>query len=87
MYPIIALKKWKAKAVTQKSIALDILRHGVFPLLLLALPYILGSPLWLVWYFVKDLFLVLVISAALLILTGCYKLIYRLKSTGKNTVL
>ncbi|MDE6593684.1 MAG: beta-lactamase family protein [Oscillospiraceae bacterium] len=83
VYPIIALKKWKAKAVTKKSIAFDILRHGALPLLLLALPYILGSPLWLVWYFVKDLFLVLTISSALLILTGCCKLIYRLKSPVK----
>ncbi len=79
VYPIFALKKWKAKAATPKSIAFDILRHGAFPLLLLALPYILGSPLWLVWYFVKDLFLVLTVSSALLILTGCCKLIYRPK--------
>lgn len=32
-------------------------------------------------FFVKDLFLVMTVSAALLLLTGVYKLIYRLKKS------
>lgn len=55
--------------------ALDIMRHMVFPAVLLALPSILGSPLWLVRYFVNDLFLFLVVVLACVISfgTGIYK--------------
>lgn len=84
VYPIASLKKWKKTAMTKGRTAFDLLRHGALPLLLLALPYILGFPLWLVWYFVRDLFLVLTVSAGLLFFTGCYKLIYRLKISGKQ---
>lgn len=75
VYPVIAIKKWKSKPKTRGLLILDILRHGIFPAFLLVLPYILGAPLWLVWYFVKDLFLVLTLSSTILIGTGIYKII------------
>ena len=80
IYPILSIKKWKNKVGSNGMRVLDILRHGILPVFLLALPYILGSPLWLVWFFVKDLFIVLIGSSALLILTGVYKIIYRVKN-------
>ncbi|MDE7294907.1 MAG: beta-lactamase family protein [Oscillospiraceae bacterium] len=80
IYPILSIKKWKNKVGSNGMRVLDILRHGILPVFLLALPYILGSPLWLVWFFVKDLFIVLIGSSALLILTGIYKIIYRVKN-------
>ncbi|MCM1119293.1 MAG: hypothetical protein NC543_08035 [bacterium] len=54
-------------------LALDTVRHMVFPAVLLALPSILGSPLWLVRYFVKDLFLVLILACVVSFGTGIYK--------------
>lgn len=77
VYPVISLGRWKRKPVS-KGLILDILRHGVFPALLIALPYILGVPMWLVRFFVKDLFIVLTGSSALLFITGIYKIFYRL---------
>lgn len=71
----ISIKRWKNKPKTRGLLILDILRHGIFPAFLLALPYLLGSPLWLVWYFVKDLFLVLTLSSTILIGTGIYKIV------------
>lgn len=79
VYPAISIKKWKNKPKTKGSLMLDIMRHGIFPAILLAIPYILGSPLWLVWFFVKDLFLVLTLSSAILIGTGVYKILAKRK--------
>ena len=50
-----------------------IFTHVILPIILLLLPYLVGVPLWVVWYFVKDLFFVLVVSAFLLLSTGIYK--------------
>lgn len=76
VYPIATIRKWKKKKRTTKWIIFDIIRHGILPLLLLCLPYIAGVPLWVIWYFVKDLFLVLLVNSCLLLIMGLYKLFF-----------
>lgn len=71
--PLVCIRKWKNKPKTRGLLALDIMRHMAFPAVLLALPSILGSPLWLVRYFVNDLFLVLVLACVISFGTGIYK--------------
>lgn len=71
--PLVLIRRWKIKPKTKGRLVFEIVRHAVFPAFLLALPYILGSPLWLVWYFVKDLFFVLLFACAILFGTGIYK--------------
>ena len=77
--PLLWLRKWKEKRNFKGELVWDILRHGVLPIVLLCLPYLLGVPLWVIWYFVKDLFFVLTASALLLFITGIYKAAYRRK--------
>lgn len=81
VYPIATIRKWKKKKRTTKLIILDIMRHGIFPLLLLCLPYIVGVPLWVIWYFVKDLFLVLLVNSSLLLVMGLYKILFVIADT------
>lgn len=78
-YPIAGIKKWKKKKQTNRLTAFDIARHGVLPLLLLCLPEMAGVPIWVVWYFVKDLCVVLLVGAGLLFSAGIYKLFYRVR--------
>lgn len=84
VYPLAALKKWKKKSKTKTLLAVDILRHGVFPAVLIAIPQLLGIPLWVIWYFVKDLFIILTASAALSLLAGIYKIFYRANNFRKE---
>ena len=79
VFPILVIRRWKKKNHTKKQIVIDILIHGILPIILLLLPYLLGVPLWVVWYFVKDLFFVLVVSAFLLLFIGIYKVFLTLK--------
>ena len=85
VYPIATIRKWKKTKRTtkwkKKRIILDIIRHGILPLLLLCLPYIAGVPLWVVWYFVKDLFLVLLVNSSLLWVMGLYKILFAVFKT------
>ena len=81
VYPIATIRKWKKKKRTTKLIILDIMRHGIFPLLLLCLPYIAGVPLWVIWYFVKDLFIVLLVNSSLLLVMGLYKILFAIFKT------
>ena len=83
IYPIAAIRKWKKKERTAKGVVFDILRHGAMSLLLCA-PYLAGVPLWVVWYFVKDMFLVLLISAGLLWAAGLYKIGFRICMRRRN---
>lgn len=75
-YPLVALKKWKKKSKTKRLLAFDIFRHGVFPAVIISIPQLLGVPLWVIWYFVKDLFIILTVSAALSLCAGIYKIYY-----------
>ena len=78
--PVITLKSWKNRNQTIKRTILDIARHGLLPAIMICLPTIIGVPFWVIWYFVKDLFLVVVTSTVLLLGIGIFKLIYRMKS-------
>lgn len=77
VWPLLFIKKWKKKPHGKKTIALDIVRHMILPMILIMFPYILGFPLWVVYYYVKDLFMVLIISSVILVGTGIYKVIWR----------
>lgn len=79
IYPIVTIKKWKNKNKTKKLYILDIVRHLIFPLLLVLLPVVINVPFWVIWNFVKDLALILIINSILMFLTGIYKIGYLLK--------
>ncbi len=81
VYPIATIRKWKKKKQTTRLILFDITRHGILPLLLLCLPYMVGIPLWVVWYFVKDLFVVLLVNSSLLLVMGLYKILFAVFKT------
>lgn len=74
IYPIATIEKWKKRKQTKSVIFFDIIRHGVLPLLLFSLPYMAGVPIWVVWYFVKDLCIVLLAGSSLLLTVGIYKI-------------
>ena len=78
VYPIATIRK---KKQTTRLILFDIIRHGILPLLLLCLPYMVSIPLWVVWYFVKDLFLVLLVNSSLLLVMGLYKILFAVFKT------
>ena len=80
LYPVITLKKWKNK---KKNIFIDILRHLVFPLILL-IPVQIIAPLFVIRMFAKDVWLVLVISSILLFAIGIYKIIYAVSCKKKS---
>ncbi len=79
IYPIVTIKKWKNKNKTKKLYILDIVRHLIFPLLLVLLPVVINVPFWVIWNFVKDLALILIINSILMFSTGIYKIGYLLK--------
>jgi len=69
IYPIVTIKKWKNKNKTKKLYIIDFVRHLIFPLLLILLPVIIKVPFWVIWNFVKDLALILIINSMLLFST------------------
>lgn len=88
LLPLLLYKKWKRKMQAEgigcKGICVCILIHGILPTIIWNISAMLSTPLWVVWYYVKDLFLVLVISAGLLYMGGILKLraIYQRKRKG-----
>lgn len=80
VWPILFIGKWKKKTYGKKAITLDVIRHIILPILFCGFSSILGIPLWVVFYFVKDLFMVIVISSIILAGTGVYKMVWRYKS-------
>lgn len=79
LYPIITINRWKKKNKTKLMLVIDIIRHIIIPMLLILIPTIIKIPIWVIWYFVKDLCMVLIINTILMILTGVYKIGYLLK--------
>ncbi len=77
LYPIITIKSWKNK--TKKLYIIDIIRHLLLPIVLILIPTIISVPFWVIWDFVKDLALILIISSILMLSTGIYKIGYLLK--------
>lgn len=82
IYPIVTIKKWKNKNKTKKLYILDIARHLIFPLLLILLPIVINVPFWVIWNFVRDLALILIINSILMFSTGIYKIGYLLKKNN-----
>lgn len=76
IYPLAGIKRWQKKDKKKGLLALDIIRHAFLPVILICLPYLLGVPVWVVWFFVKDLCIVLFTSAVLLLAVGIYKIVY-----------
>jgi len=74
IYPIITIKRWKKKIKTKVLVAIDIIRHAILPIILISVPIITKTPIWIIWYFIKDLCLILIINLILLLLTGIYKI-------------
>lgn len=70
LYPVITLKKWKTK---NKNIVFEILRHLVLPVGLVCGINVV-APLFVIWLFAKDICIVLLTCACLLLLMGLYKL-------------
>ncbi len=79
IYPIVTIRKWKNKNKTKKLYIIDIIRHLIVPLLLILLPAVIAVPFWVIWNFVKDLALVLIVNFLLMISVGLYKISYLLK--------
>lgn len=79
IYPIVTIKKWRNKNKTKKSYIIDIVRHLIVPLLLILLPVVINVPFWVIWNFVRDLALILIINSILMFSTGIYKIGYQLK--------
>lgn len=80
LYPIITIKSWKNKNKTKKLYIIDIARHLLLPILLLLIPTIISVPFWVIWDFVKDLALILIINSILMLSTGIYKIGYLLNN-------
>lgn len=76
IYPIVTIKKWRNKNKTKKLYIIDIVRHLIFPLLLSLLPAVINVPFWVIWNFVKDLALIIIINSILMFSTGIYKIGY-----------
>lgn len=79
LYPIITIKSWKNKNKTKKLYIIDIARHLLLPIVLILIPTIISVPFWVIWDFVKDLALILIINSILMLSTGIYKIGYLLK--------
>jgi len=77
--PIITIKSWKNKNKTKKLYIIDIARHLLLPIVLILIPTIISVPFWVIWDFVKDLALILIINSILMLSTGIYKIGYLLK--------
>lgn len=87
IYSIAAIGKWNKKEKRVKDYVIDILRHAVIPIALLCIPLIAGTPVRVLWLFVKDLFLVLYLNAGLLIAVGIYKLMFIIKRHKRKSIV
>lgn len=88
--PILFLKKWifRVKNMWRSKIMLKgALLHIIIPTLLLFMFSFFGAPFFAIRRFVPDLYLVLIISAALLYVTGIVKIAFLIKITSKTEVL
>lgn len=82
IYSAVTLKKWSRKEKSVKLYVIDSIRHIVLPVILLCIPLITGTPVSVLWLFVKDLCLVINMNAGILIIVGVVKLL--LLVTGKK---
>lgn len=74
--PLIRYRSWKKQLNNIRKVRILIgftILHVLYPTLLLFLPGILGTPFYVVGGFVPDLYLILIISAAVAYATGLIK--------------
>lgn len=81
----MTLNKWKIKADNEGISVSYILFHIILPILLLSIPLIVGTPYKVIWLFVKDLAVMIVVNVVILIAVGGYKAVFLLfQSTPSN---
>lgn len=79
IHSAVTLKKWRTKTSEKKMFVSDFIRHMILPIVLLAIPPIMATPYKVVWLFAKDIMLVIIINAVLLLAVGVYKACFALK--------
>lgn len=84
VYPLVTIKKWKTTKEGNRYFV-DVLRHAVLPFALLAIPFAMGVPYKILWLYVRDITLVIIFNASLLLLVGLYKMFYVLNTKIKHT--
>lgn len=75
IYSAVTIKKGNKKEKKIKLFVTDGIRHIVLPTILLCIPLITGTPVKVLWLFVKDLCFVIYINAGILIIVGVVKLL------------
>lgn len=80
---VLSLRKYDKK---KHKYILECFRHIILPMLLLFIPAIVKTPIRVIWLFVKDLFFVLYINAAVLIVVGGIKLFLICKTDQKKCI-
>lgn len=80
---VLSLRKYDKK---KHKYVLECFRHIILPMLLLLIPAIAKTPISVIWLFVKDLFLVLYINAAVLIVVGGIKLFLICKTAPRKCI-
>lgn len=84
IYSAVTMKKWSKKEKTIKLYVIDSIRHIVLPIILLCIPIITGTPIEVLWLFVKDLCLVINVNVGILIIVGVVKLLLLVTRKKQN---
>lgn len=84
VYFLLTIRRWKKKSKTAKQHLIDCLRHIILPVGLLSLPWLLGTPAWVIQLFVKDLFWIIYLNAGILLIVGVYKLCFLLREAVRK---
>lgn len=84
IYSVVSMKKWYQKKNTVKEFIIDSIRHIVVPIVLCCIPLIVKTPAQVLWLFVKDLCLVINVSATILIVIGVVKLVLLIAKKKKS---
>ena len=77
VHSIATIGQWTKKE--NINFIIDGLRHILLPIFLLCIPLITGTPIRILWLFVKDLCLLLYLNAGILIIVGVYKIVFLLR--------
>lgn len=77
VHSIATIGQWTKKE--NINFIIDGLRHILLPIFLLCIPLITGTPIRVLWLFVKDLCLLLYLNAGILIIVGVYKIVFLLR--------
>lgn len=87
LFPLVFIKRYKKKLALSKKLKTIILilsQHVLLPMALLLIPRLLSTPMWVVRYFVPDLFIVLIVSASLLLAGGLIKIYIMFRTPSHN---